>query len=92
MISEKGRQYAMYMHHSHTNFGKFRGSYYEPAYGEYEPVLSLKMEKGEYTVTFLEPESLKVLKVTDISSSDEETHIMCPRYTLDIAIRIIAKA
>ena len=90
MISEKGRQYAIYMHHSHTNFGKYRGTFYEPACGEYEPVLTLLLEKGNYTVTFIEPESLKVLKTTNITSTGEETEILCPRYTLDLAIRILA--
>ena len=90
VISEKGRCYALYMHHSHPNIGKYSGTFYEPAYGEYRTALTLQLEKGEYTVTFIEPASLKVLKECNVTSSGKETEIVCPPYTLDIAIKINA--
>ena len=88
IISEKGRQYALYLHHS---FPVLKGgSYYTPNYGNYEPVLTLHLEKGNYTVTFIEPETLNVLKKTSITSDGSQTKITCPRYTLDLAVKIIA--
>jgi len=91
MISEKGKQYAAYMHHSFPCFGNSRGSYYEPNYGEYEPKLTLRLKKGEYTVTFIEPATLKALGERKLTCEGGEEEIVCPRYDLDIAIKIIAK-
>jgi len=90
MISEKGRQYAMYIHHSFPVFSN--GSYYEPSYGGYEPVLTLRLEKGDYTVTFIEPATLRTLKEVAVKSDGGETMLPCPRYDLDLAVKIIAKA
>ena len=91
MISEKGRQYAMYMHHSSPCFGRHRGFYLEPAYGEYTPVVTLALETGDYRVTFIEPESMKVLSEVQITSDGALTELACPRYTLDLAVKIIAE-
>ena len=91
MISEKGKQYALYMHHCHTNHGKYLGTFYEPEYGEYNTALTLRLEKGNYKVSFIEPESLRTIKEIDISSDGNEMNLLCPRYALDIAIKIIAK-
>ena len=88
VISEKGRQYAMYIHHSFPKLGS--GSCYEPSYGEYQPILTLKLERGNYTVTFIEPATLIVLETVTVSSNGEETKVSCPRYTLDLAIKITA--
>ena len=90
MISEKGRQYAMYIHHSFPVFDT--GSYYEPNYGEYEPTLTLRLEKGDYTVTFVEPATLKTLKEIAVKSDGKDILLAFPRYTLDLAIKIIVKA
>jgi len=88
MISEKGRQYAMYIHHS---FPVFNGSsYYTPNYGQYEPVLTLRLEKGDYTVTFIEPATLKTLKEINVKSDGRNTLLTCSRYTLDLAVKIIS--
>jgi len=89
MISDKGSQYAMYMHHSFPVFdSKAR---YEPAYGEYEPVIALELEGGRYTVAFIEPETLRVLKEMRIHvTGGVITELACPRYSLDLAVRIIA--
>ena len=90
MISEKGMQYAVYMHHSMLNFGcRVPGQHYEPAYGKYEPVVTVKLEKGDYRVTFVEPETLKILKEIMVSSDSQEMMLACPPYKLDIAIKII---
>jgi len=92
MISEKGRQYAIYMHHSFPNLrNSYRGSFYEPNYGDYCPAITLLLDEGDYTVTFIEPESLKVLEEINITSDGAETKLVCPRYKLDIAIKITAR-
>ena len=88
MISEKGRQYALYIHHSFPNGGGM-GTFYEPSYGDYAPRITLRLEKGDYAVTFYEPESFKVLKEDKITSDGGDTELVCPRYTLDLAVKII---
>jgi len=89
MISEKGKQYAIYIHHSFPNGGGM-GTFYEPSYGEYAPKITLRLEKGDYTVTFIEPETLNVLKEEKISSGGEDTELVCPAHTLDLAVKIMA--
>ena len=89
-MAEKGRQYALYIHHSFPCFGERRGPHFEPNYGEYEPVVTLAIEKGGYNVTFIEPETMKVLKECEITCEGDPVDIICPPYTLDLAIKIIA--
>jgi len=88
MIAEKGKQYAMYMHHSFPCFGDWRGAYYEPNYGEYAPTLTLRLEKGAYRVTFIEPATLKALGEEYIQCDGGDVALPCPAYTLDIAVGI----
>lgn len=93
MISEKGRQYAMYIHHSFPNTGKYIASYYEPNYGSYEPKVTMAgIPKGEYIVTFIDPGTMKILREETMVSDGGETILACPRYTLDLAVKIVAKA
>jgi len=91
MISEKGKQYAMYIHHSFPKLNS--DSYYEPNYGKYEPVLTLRLKKGDYIVAFVEPATLTTLKetVVTVTGGEGETLLACPRYSLDLAVKIMAK-
>jgi hypothetical protein len=88
MISEAGRQYAIYMHHS---FPCLSGSWYEPNYGKYAPAISMILEAGSYCVQYIEPASLRVIKEEHVTSDGGEKTIACPEYTLDIAIKIVAE-
>ena len=91
MISEKGKQYAMYLHHCFPNFGDFSHTRYEPFYGEYEPRITLRLDKGDYNVTFIEPASARVIGECEIKCDGEEIELACPCYTLDLAVKIISK-
>ena len=88
MISEKGSQYAIYMHHSFPCLGGWRGTYYEPNYGDYSPRLTLSLDAGDYTVTYIEPETLRVLGEQRVHNNGENVEINCPKYSLDLAISI----
>ena len=88
MIAEQGRQYAMYIHHSFPVPGNT--AYYLPNYGSYEPVLTLSLPEGTYTVSFIEPATLNVIKEISVVNTGGETKLICPRYELDLAIKIIA--
>jgi len=90
LISEKGRQYALYMHHCHLNQGRFQGSFYEPEYSDYKTELALRLPEGRYSVTYICPSDLAILGEESIDSDGVETMIACPPYKLDIAIKIMA--
>ena len=87
-ISEKGSQYAIYMHHSHLNIGPYYGSFYEPAYGKYTTELTVRLDEGKYAVKYINPETLVMFKGAEIVNGGGELALNCPRYTLDIAIKI----
>ena len=89
MISEKGKQYALYIHHSFPSIGPWRGTYYEPNFGRYAPIITLRLEPGEYRVTFIEPESLRVLEERVITGGGD-IELACPEYSLDLAVKIVS--
>ena len=91
VIAEKGRQYAMYMHHSFPSIGECFGTCYQPNYGDYAPTIKMNLEAGEYALTFIEPATLRVLGEQSLKSDGGAVDFTCPKYTLDIAIKIIAK-
>jgi len=88
MISEKGKQYAMYMHHSFPCIGPWRGTHYEPNYGTYAPRVTVGLDPGHYTVAFIEPQTLRALGEQELHSSGDNAEFICPPYALDIAISI----
>lgn len=90
MISEKGKQYALYIHHSFPNSGGM-GTFYEPSYGEYETIITLRLEKGDYNIQYIDPANLEILKEEKIinDGKDKDIELQCPRYNLDMAIKII---
>jgi len=87
-IAELGKQYAIYMHHSFPGY-KTWGMSYDPCYGVYEPVITIGLDKGSYAVTFVEPATLKVIAETTVESDGGDVKIACPKYNLDIAIKIV---
>ena len=91
-MSQPGRQYALYLHHGHSRQGGTHpgGSLYIPYFGSYETEIKLMMEKGDYKVSFFDPENLNHLGEQQLSSDGGETWLKCPRFTLDIAIKITA--
>ena len=88
MISERGRQYAMYIHHSFPSIGHWAGSFYEPNFGNYAPVITLRLPKGSYKVVFIKPETMAVIEEKIVDAGDGDTKITCPWYDLDIAVKI----
>jgi hypothetical protein len=89
-IAEKGRQYAIYIHHSFPYIGNH--SYYIPEYGSYNPSITLRLEKGKYAITFIQPATLKVLGEIRVESCGGETVVDSPAYDLDLAVKIVRAA
>ena len=89
-ISEKGKRYALYMHHGSLNYGSIRRSYYVPGSGKFASIVTLDLGKGNYEVTFIEPRTLKVMEKRPIACAGGEFDLSCPEYEVDIAISIEA--
>lgn len=85
-ISEPGRQYAFYMHHS--------GSRYSSAYhvqpGKYHANLAFKLPAGSYKADWVEPATGNVLKSEAFRHEGGVKALATPDYTIDIALRIKA--
>lgn len=88
-ISEAGKQYAFYIHHSFLNFSIWRSTHYLPNMGDYRTVLTVHIEPGEYILTFINPENLEVISERRIISAGGNMEIQCPEYKLDIAFKMI---
>ncbi len=62
-LSEPGKQYALYIHHSSQKIG---GSYMVVP-GDYREDLVLKLPPGHYHAEWVEPETGSILKTEDFS-------------------------
>ncbi len=87
-ISEAGKQYVFYVHHSFPNYSGWHPSHYVPNEGKYKSVITLKLPKGEYQLAFINPADISVLSTCSITSTGDSMTIECPEYKLDIAIKI----
>ena len=90
MISEKGRQYAIYMHNSPLNCGKFHRTFYAANVGRFSPVITMELGKGGYEISFIQPETLDVIEKRVLNCDGGDIDIKCPEYMVDIAILINA--
>lgn len=89
-ISERGKQYAFYMHHSTKEHRYFWGSYMVVP-GEYknEPVSLFNMPSGTYKVEWINPKDGKAVSSPYIIVHGGGTLILyTPTYHIDIALRI----
>ena len=89
-ISERGRQYAFYVHHSFPNYSKWHPSHYVPNEGKYNSVITIVIPAGRYKLQFINPENNGVITECEIESTGEHMDIQCPEYVLDIAVKITA--
>jgi hypothetical protein len=85
-ISEPGRQYAIYAHHSVVR---------EPRYvvqpGGYRESWVLDMPQGDYTVEWVDPEQGHLVRREQIGQSGRRLVLTTPPYTVDVALRIRRK-
>jgi hypothetical protein len=88
-ISEPGRQYALYMHHSELKNGNNLG--YVVTHGKYADELTLNIATGTYTADWVDPVSGKVVRSDTIEHPGRKLTVKTPEYTVDIALRIKAK-
>jgi hypothetical protein len=82
-ISEPGRQYALYIHHSSD-----RRASYTVAAGSYHEILSLRLQPGRYQADWVDPARGSVISSETFTHQDGDKTLTAPAYTVDIALRI----
>ena len=84
VISEPGRRYALYLHHS----GERKRGSYEAVPGSYRETLDLKLPPGNYRAEWVDPARGAVVSAETLAQQGERRLLQTPRYTVDIALRI----
>jgi hypothetical protein len=86
-MSEEGRQYALYIHHSTLNEN---GVYYIADPGTYQENLVLLLPAGRYRADWVLPEENRTLQSVEFEHAGGEKSVSSPVYTFDIALRIVS--
>jgi hypothetical protein len=82
-MSEPGKQYALYIHHSSER----RGSYIVSP-GNYHESLMLNLSPGNYQADWVDPERGSVIKSESFTQGSDSKMLTTPTYNIDIALRI----
>lgn len=83
-ISEPGKQYALYLHHSSEKVG---GSY-KVIPGQYQEDLVVKLPAGHYRAEWVEPETGSVLASERFAHEGGSRTLKTPQYKIDIALKV----
>ena len=87
-ISEPGRQYALYLHHSTGG----RGGAYTVTPGKYTERLVVSLPTGNYQVEWVEPATGTVMRTETFEHGGGKRTLTTPEHAVDVALRIKAKA
>lgn len=90
-ISEKGKQYAAYFHHSHSLTKGGPNISYIANPGRYKADVVVNLPSGDYKVEWIFPENAGAISSSVISHSGGELELGGPEYTVDIALRIMGR-
>lgn len=82
-MSEPGKQYALYVHHSDDARGG-----YEARPGQYQEEVVLSLPAGTYKLDWVDPATGLVVRSASIAHEGGERTIPMPQYEVDIALRI----
>ncbi len=83
-LSQYGKQYALYIHHSEGGDGHA----YTVTPGEYRENLVLNLPPGNYRVEWIDPASYSTLATEEFQQTGTLHVIDTPTYAIDIALRI----
>jgi hypothetical protein len=83
-MSEPGRQYALYHHHSTGGYG----SMYTVTPGDYREELILELPRGEYKVDWVNPATGEVLHSETLNHMGGSLKIETPEHSVDAGLRI----
>jgi len=85
-ISEPGRQYALYLHHSTGG----RGGAYTVTPGKYTERLVLSLPASSYRADWVGPATGSSLRTETFEHGGGERTLTTPEYTVDVALRVKA--
>ena len=89
-ISEPGKQYALYMHHSVYGCWFWKemqmGSCYVVQEGSYSESLELNFARGNYIAEWINPATGKVISSEEVIHSGGKRILKTPSYKVDIAL------
>jgi hypothetical protein len=83
-LSEPGKQYALYIHHS----SDVRSGSYLAVPGTYKEKRTLRMEAGSYSADWVNPASGAIVSSEKFKHEGGSRTLVTPVYTVDIALRI----
>jgi hypothetical protein len=86
-MSEPGKQYSLYLHHSTGE----KTDRYTVTPGDYQHDLRLLLPRGEYKAEWIDPASGRTLAGADFRHEGGERSLATPRHTVDVALRVLAK-
>lgn len=91
-ISEPGKQYGLYIHHSVYGCWFWEpmqmGSCYNVVPGDYQENLVCQIAPGKYIAEWIDPASGKVIRTEKFIHAGGNRTYVTPRYSVDIALRI----
>jgi hypothetical protein len=91
-ISEPGKQYAFYIHHSVYGCWFWEpmkmGSCYKVVPGNYQENLILNFDKGTYLAEWIDPSTGKIISTERLIHNGGKRTIKTPHYKVDIAFRM----
>ena len=91
-ISEPGKSYALYLHHSVYGCWFWEpmqmGSCYKVIPGKYREDLRLRIDKGRYGVEWIDPANGRIISSEKIIHEGGLITLTTPVYSTDIAVRI----
>jgi hypothetical protein len=88
-ISEPGKQYAFYIHHSVNDmpFGTSPLSY-KVVPGAYQEKLTFRLPAGSYKAEWVNPEQGSVIRTDTIKHQGGILNLNTPQYTIDVALKL----
>jgi hypothetical protein len=84
-FEQRGRQYALYIHHSEL----IRGVMYLTHPGSYREVIRLGVPEGRYRVEWVDPATGGVLATNDLDHPGGMLDLPTPTYSFDLALRML---
>ena len=89
-MSEPGKQYAIYLHHSvrpKRLEADTKLQQYKALPGEYQHDFVLRLPAGDYQVEWIEPASGNVIRTDRLAGKDDDQTLATPPYTVDFALK-----
>lgn len=83
-MSEKGRQYSMYLHHSTRK----RESSYDVKPGNYLDKFVMSFPEGKYRAEWVNPQNGNIISKSEFIVTKDNQTLISPEYSVDIALRV----